>query len=420
MSGGSAVFGLDSAGSMGSRPITLPWGAWSGTDEQRAFDFPAGWSVETLDYVGWDRPVELELSALRKAVRQCAEGSRTVSIAIEDTTRPARLASVLEAVLAELGEAGIEGDAIDIVVALGAHAPPPAPELELKVGKSVLAKHAIRFHDAHSDLHRTEIMIGDLPLRIDPVFARADCRIGIGVIMPNPFAGFSGAGKIVLPGLADIDALEWLHKIALMGFGGGVARTGGNRVRTEIDRVAVELPLHLSICCLVDSSRKTRELVFGDPVEVHARGASRAREIYRTPMSGRFDVLFCNAYPKDGEFLQVENAYTALRTGAMSHLNDGGSVVLMASCHRGRGAHGLFDAGERLHRKPTAAKPFFRGAAGFVYSPGIDEADCRVTHWEGYPFFQEWTPLLSALLERHGPTARVGVFPAGSLQLGPA
>ena len=141
--------------------------------------------------------------------------------------------------------------------------------------------------------------------------------------------------------------------------------------------------------------------------------------MYSTSMSGHFDILFCNAYPKDGEFLQAENGYSPLRTGGLSFLSPGGSVVLMAACHKGRGQHGLFDEGMPLHRPAAGPKRYMNGTPVYVYAPGISDADCRVTHWEGYPHFRIWDDLIDALLRRHGTKARAGVFPANSSQLGP-
>ena len=73
-----------------------------------------------------------------------------------------------------------------------------------------------------------------------------------------------------------------------------------------------------------------------------------------------------------------------------------------------------------LHQKATGPKNYLRDVPAFVYAPGISETDCRVTHWKGYPFFSEWAPLVEALVARHGEAARVGIFPAAAIQLGPA
>ncbi len=399
--------------------LRLPWRAWSGGAEEETFDFPATWSLERLEMVGWGGENALNTAGLRAAVSRLAFSHARVSIAFEDLTRPSPLAPVLEVIADTLNDAGVPDSRIDFVMATGAHRTPTADELARKVGDTIDGRFKVRVHRAGGDLADSGIRVGSLPLRIDPRFLAADIRIGVSTVMPNPFAGFSGGGKIVLPGLASLEVLVWLHKLAMMGFAGGVANVGRNRIREEIDRVAAELPLHFIAACLVDSRRQLRELRFGDPGATYAEACDRARHVHATSMSGRYDVLFCNAYPKDGEFLQAENAYSPLRTGGLAYLAPEGSVVLMAACHNGRGHHGLFDRGMPLHRAPTRAKGYLRDAKLCVYTPGISEADCRVSHWEGYPFFRDWDRLIAELRRRHGDRARVGVFPAASCQLGP-
>lgn len=402
------------------RVEVLPWGAWQGGPEVRRFVFPEGWSVEQLPIAGWVEGGEPDFRGLREAVRAEAAGRRTASIAVDDLTRPAALGPVLEAILDGLLESGMGPSAIDVVMAVGAHHAPMAHEIRKKVGTRVARTFQVRVHDPTGDLVPSGLLLGNVSLYLDRRFCAAEYHLGVGSVIPNPFAGFSGGGKIVLPGLASLDALVWLHKVAMLGFGGGVARLDGNRIRAEIDRLASELPLHMTVACLVDSNRAVREVFFGDPAVEHRKACERARQVYTTPMTGQFDILFCNAFPKDAEFLQAENAYNPLRTGGFERLSSSGSVVLMAACHNGRGHHGLFDEGMPLHQKATGPKSYLRDVPAFVYAPGISETDCRVTHWKGYPFFSEWAPLVEALVARHGEAARVGIFPAAAIQLGPA
>ncbi len=403
----------------GGQSVELPWRAWHKPPEAETFGFPRGWKVERLEMNGWEPEAEPDLDGLREAARRLAAPGASVCVAVDDPTRPAALGAVLGALEAGLLEGGVEPAAIDLVMALGAHRPPRPGEVRAKVGDAIADRYRVRLHDMKGKLETSSLKLGEIPLRIDPGFLAADIRIGVGAIIPNPFAGFSGGGKIVLPGLAAQEALEWLHKLGMMGFAGGVGKLRGNRIRTEIDRVARDLPLHLSVSCLVDTRRRIREVHYGDPLESHRRGCERARMAYATPMAGSFDVLICNAYPKDAEFLQAENGYSPLRTGGARFLAEEGSAVLMAACHQGRGHHGLFDEGMPLHRKPRGPARYLGNRALHVFAPGISAADCRVTHWEGCPHYRNWDELINALLTRHGDTARVGIFPAGSCQLGP-
>jgi lactate racemase len=399
--------------------VTLPWKAWSPL-EQEDFEFPASWHVDVLEMTGWDRDdAGWDSAALGSAVQELALGKTSISIAVDDLTRPIRVSALLDVVIDGAMNAGILDEGVDIVMALGSHGVPSREELRLKLGERAL-DFGVRAHNAvHGDFAETHVELAGAPLRVDRRFFEADVRIGLTSVIPNPFAGFSGGGKIVLPGLADSRALEWLHKIAMLGFGGGPGQTDRNKVYNAIVRVARELPLHLAVNCLVDRDRRVREAHHGEPAESHERAVTSAKTRLRTKLAHEYDVLICNAYPKDSEFLQVENAYTPLRTGAMEYLKENGSVVLMGSCHKGRGTHGLFDAGGSLHRAPSGPKAHLQGRDLIAYLPGIDREDFGVTHWSGYRYSDDWSEVVEWLVASHGPTARVGVFPCASIQLGP-
>jgi hypothetical protein len=234
--------------------------------------------------------------------------------------------------------------------------------------------------------------------------------------MPHPFAGFSGGGKIVVPGLADLDVLARTHKFALMGLQGG-AKLSGNTFRTQMEAAVRKVGLHWTVNVVVNSCRETAFVAAGDFVAAHREAATAAARIGATaPPNEPLEALILNAYPKDGELLQVEAALVALRNGLMSHLAPGAPIVLTAACRHGLGVHGLFGPGGRLFRTP-AIKSFLDARPLWLFSPGVDVAAARVVMHESYPFYSEWTELVSALRRQLHAKARVGVVPCGPLQL---
>ena len=197
-----------------TQSLPLPWGAWSRGPEEETFRFPAHWVVERLDMAGWPSDVSPDLASLSRAAKSLAVSGKRVSIAIDDPTRPSPLGPILKALVLGLREAGISDSDIDLVMALGAHGRPASREVRMKVGEWIADRFTVRFHDPHGELSDTGLRLGNTPVRIDRHFFAADLRIGVSTVIPNPFAGFSGGGKIVLPGLASIEALHWLHKLA--------------------------------------------------------------------------------------------------------------------------------------------------------------------------------------------------------------
>ena len=72
-------------------------------------------------------------------------------------------------------------------------------------------------HDAGGELTGTGVSLAGVPVALAPAFMEADLRLAVGSVMPHPFAGYSGGGKMVIPGLANLPVLVRTHKFAMMG-----------------------------------------------------------------------------------------------------------------------------------------------------------------------------------------------------------
>ncbi len=342
-------------------------------------------------------------------------GRRTAAIAVDDLTRPTNTAPLVDWVVTRLRQAGLTADDITVVIASGAHRRASARDIGLKIGA---AAHQVRVvaHDPGGDLATTGVSLGGVPIRMNRTFFEADLRIGIGCVMPHPFAGFSGGGKIVVPGLADLDVLTRTHKFALMGLQGG-AQLSGNTFRTQMESAVRDIGLQWSISAVVNSRRETAFLAAGDLVVAHRAAAVAAAKIGSTaPPKQQLDALILNAYPKDGELLQVEAALVALRSGMLKWLAPQAPIVLAAACCEGLGAHALFGPNGRLFRK-ASVKSFLEMRPLWLFSPGVDVQRARVVTHESYPFYSQWPEVVHALSNHLPHNARVGIVPCGPLQI---
>ncbi len=401
--------------------VRLPWGAWHG-DRQLELPAPSAWSVETLTLAGG---TALDVVALARALdeplgaaplEQLAAAAQSAAIAIDDATRPARTSAVLRLVVERLMRGGLPARAIRIVVASGAHRGATRRDVELKVGADLLESVDVVAHDPEGDLVDTGVALAGVSVRLNRTFAAADLRIGVGGVMPHPFAGYSGGGKLVIPGLADLDTLARTHKYALMGFRGG-SGLEGNRFRSDMEAAVSAIGLHWSVNLVVNERRDTTFVAAGDFVQAHRAAAKAAARVGATaPPTGPLDAIVVNAYPKDSELLQIEAALVALRSGMLEWLTPTSPVVLTGACPEGVGTHGLFGRGGRLFRVPSA-KPSLRGRPLWILAEGVDQAGVRDLFFRDYPYFGDW-PSLAAALDRVLPRgARVGVVPCGPLQV---
>jgi nickel-dependent lactate racemase len=402
------------------QPVHLQWDAWHGDYRQR-LDVPASWQIVEMRMA--DAPA-LSPDAVAEALEhplgalpldQISVGHRAAAIAIDDLTRPTHTAPLVEHVVRILLKAGLTLRHITIVIASGAHRLATARDIELKIG-ALANRLRVVAHDPTGDLTGTGMMLGGVPVRLNRAFLDADLRIGIGCVMPHPFAGFSGGGKIVVPGLADLEVLARTHKFALMGLQGG-AKLTGNRFRTEMEDVVRRIGLDWSVNVVVNGRRETAFLAAGDFVAAHRAAAAAAANVGATRVPDQsLDALILNAYPKDGELLQVEAALVALHNGLMSPLGPSAPVILTAACRHGLGVHGLFGPNGRLFRTP-AIKTFLGKRPLWFYSPGADVSAARVVAHETYPFFSTWSALVENLQHHLRPDARVGIVPCGPLQI---
>jgi nickel-dependent lactate racemase len=398
---------------------SVPWGCWA-PETTLELRFPEHFLVQVNRMR--DGGV-LEPAAVAEAVRrpidshplrELARGARTAVVAVDDITRPTPTAAVLPLILSELD--GISHGNIRILIALGAHRPMVRAELEQKLGAGVLEEFDVEQHHPYENLVDLGTSSRGTPIRLNRSFCDADLRIALGGVLPHPYMGFGGGAKLVVPGLAGIETLQANHQPAVTGISGGLADPDVD-ARRDVEEIASKAGLTFSCNVVINSRREAAGLFCGHPVAAHRAAARFAKAIYNTAApDAPYDVVVLNAYPKDGELLQVGNAFNCYRTAAGPLLKPGGTLVVTACCQSGRGYHSLHGRGMRLHRTP-AAKPYLEGREVVLFSPHVNERDFRVSFAPEYRLFTSWDRLTSYLDAKHAGAASVGVFPTAPLQI---
>ncbi len=350
-------------------------------------------------------------------LREMVRGSKSVVIAVDDLSRPTPTHVLLPHLLAELFAGGIEAQNIAFVISLGSHTALTRDDLIKKLGAEIVANHRVFNHDCHGALVDLNTSVGKVPVRLNAEFMAADFKILLGSVVPHAFAGFSGGAKMVLPGLSNIESIEWTHKAVMMGLRGKAGTLEGNRFRAEFERVARHAGVQLSINVVVNGKREIAGIFAGDIEAAHRAGAQFASEVYATPLPEEpFDVVILNAYPKDDELLQAENALMFHHTAPPSYLKDDAVMLMASACSLGMGHHGLFGPQQRLYRTPMK-KGFLGNRLLAAFMPGVTSEEFYKIYWEGYPHFRAWEEALAFLHERYPDGASVGVLPWGSIQI---
>jgi len=142
-------------------------------------------------------------------------------IIVDDFARPTPKREILKALIGHLSKFGINHSQIDILFGVGTHRPLSEMEVDEALGREF--SHEVRF-TIHDSWSKTLVPIGRLrtgaEIKVNPLLLKADFRIGIGSIIPHPMNGFGGGGKIIMPGVANYEAIRE-HHMKYMIAGGG-------------------------------------------------------------------------------------------------------------------------------------------------------------------------------------------------------
>ena len=391
-------------------------GAWRG-DRDVPLDFPEGWTVERcLPRDGPDIGEAGVAAAFANPfgssrLRELARGRSRPCVVIDDLTRPTPGARLLPAVLAELRAAGIAASEVLLLAGVANHRPMTTADLDKKVGSRVLEAVRVAQHASSRRCTRIGETRFGTPVEINDEFLACDLRILVGSIIPHGATGFSGGGKLLLPGIASRASAEAFHRgTCTRGRYGQVE----NDARAEVDEAARLAGVDFLVNAVPNSRGGMAGLVTGDVVAAHRAGVSIAREVFATPTPEGCDAAVLSVYPKDAEFLQHLTAFAPWQTAPAPVVREGGSVVVALEAAEGLGEHALFGPGMPLH---AARAPRVRGRELAFFAPELDLESLPPAQREGVVLHRVWPEARRWLVARHGARARVAVFPCATLQL---
>ena len=261
-----------------------------------------------------------------------AAAKKKVLLVFDDIARPTPVHSFIEYILTELKIAGIEDKQIAFVAALGSHRPMTTGEMTLKLGESIVKKYKIHNHgwDDENQLEYLGDTDDGVPVWINKLVARSDLVIGIGTIMPIEICGFTGGGKILVPGLCGEKTNSEMHwkKVDLPS-----ELTLGRRdnpVRNSIDSLAKKAGLDF-IVNVIYNDKGILGAVAGDMVEAHRQGCKIAADVFSVEVPKEFDIVIVDSFPFDIEFWQANKALDT----AGEFVKKDGVVILVSPCYEG-------------------------------------------------------------------------------------
>lgn len=251
----------------------------------------------------------------------------------DDVTRATPAWRILPHLLSELEKAGVADENIHFLMSLGTHRKMTPAELENKLGAQVVARYRVMNHhwEELENLVYVDHSSGGVPIYVNKEALWADHIIGIGAIFPHAVAGFSGGGKIVIPGITGeltCGDMHWaMYGIPPRDLYGKME----NPVRALIDEFSLKTGLDYIVDAVLDENGRVVDMVAGHPVQAHRAGCLLAHRQYGVPVPGPADIVIFDSYGTDIEYWQAIKAITP----AGIVMKDGGIVIQVAACPEG-------------------------------------------------------------------------------------
>lgn len=362
-----------------------------------------------------------------------AEEKKKVLFVVEDITRATPLEEIVPVVADELNRAGVEDSSITLLTAPGTHRVMTASEMREKYG-TLLDRFIIIQHDATdasliADLGTITAGGYSIPLHVNKALTEADLIIGFGSIVPHCNAGYSGGGKIILPGVCDFASTSAAHAAAAFCDDIPLGRTEGNPCREAIDAAAQRAGLSFIVNTVLDENNVPVGIFAGAPVPAHREGVKLSEKTFSTEIPGRADIVIASSYPADLDYWQGGKGLSA----ASFAVKRGGIIILLSSCREGMAEnHDLYR--EYLRMKPEELMTFIRatdprdteadivaaavaaenhkilaGTTVFIVSEGLSDENVSALGFERFASAEE----ALAEAEKRIKNATVGLLPYG-------
>jgi nickel-dependent lactate racemase len=317
-------------------------------------DLPDAWDVTVVE-PNYLPGLPVPRAALRESLRapigavtplgRIAAPTDRVGIVFSDITRATPHQLILPAVLDELATQ-IRPEQITLFCATGTHRPNTETELRAMLGDDLVDRFRIVQNDASNQT--TQLYLGQtargLDIWLNREFVECDVKILTGFIEPHIFAGFSGGGKAIMPGMAALGTVLGNHgpdMIAHPRATWGI--THGNPLWEEITEIAhragpAEKTFLVNVA--LNKDQEITAVFAGDLDQAHAAGCAFVKRTAMARVESRFDIVVTtnSGYPLDLNLYQSMKGVSA----AAQVVREGGAIIIATDCWDGIPEHGSY------------------------------------------------------------------------------
>lgn len=295
-----------------------------------------------------------------------------VGVVFSDITRPAPNPLLLTAVLEVLD--AIPGVEITLFNALGTHRPNTEAELRGMLGNAIFDRRRIVQNNTFDPA--TQVRVGVTSKGhetwLNAELMRCDLKVLTGFIEPHLFAGFSGGGKAIMPGMAGQRTVLGNHDAEMIGHPKAIwGVTHGNPIWEEVREVAGQAGRLFLLNVTLNRDKAVTGVFAGDLDQAHAAGCAFVKRSAMVAVPRPFDIVVTtnSGHPLDINLYQSVKGMRA----ADQIVRPGGAIIIATSCWDGLPEHGLYGKILRESRSP-------RELLDKICAPGFLEQDQWQAH----------------------------------------
>ncbi len=412
-------------------------------------ELPDTWNITLLepDYEpGLPDPRQALRAALRRPsgcppLGELLRAGDKIGIVFSDMTRPTPNHILIPVLLQEL--ARVPRENITLFNSLGTHRSNSEAELRRILGDPVVDGYRIVQNDAFRS--ETQACLGRTgrghELWLNRELLACDFKILTGFIEPHFFAGFSGGGKAVLPGMAGLQTVLGNHDAGMIDHPRAMwGVTEGNPIWEESHEAAAGIQHRpdgsqglFLLNVALNRDQEITGVFAGDLDLAHRRGCDFVRARAMKPVSEPFAIVVTtnSGYPLDLNLYQTVKGMSA----AAQVVQSGGAILAVSECSEGIPEHGLYgkllreaetpqQVLERIRQPGFLAQDQWEAhvqalvqlkADVYLYSDGLSDSQIRGALLRPC---RDIPALLDRLRQRFGASARMAVLPQGPQTVG--
>lgn len=287
------------------------------------------------------------------ALAEIVKPADRVGVLFSDLTRPTPNDLLLPAVLAEL--AHVPKENITLFNGVGTHRANTDAELRRMLGDELVDGYRIvqnNCFDTGSQEYIGTSTRGHA-IWINREVTRCNVKIFTGFIEPHFFAGFSGGGKALMPGMAGLKTILGNHDAGMIRDPKSTwGETWGNPIWEEVREVAHRMGPAFLLNVTLNKDKQITGVFAGDLDTAHASGCAFVKGKAMVPVSHPFDIVITtnSGYPLDLNLYQAVKGMSA----AAQIVCEGGAIIIAAECSDGIPEHGLYGQLLREANSPRA------------------------------------------------------------------